>query len=238
MILRELDAAKVVVVIWTKHSVRSEWVISEAGRAMRKPRDRYVAVREDGLDEHDNPPPFDVRKAAVVLLISIERALTRNDEAIEAALRRIQQNDEEQAWAETHSRRKYAGASSSDMDWSRLEAIMRFIKLFPNGKYVIQAVDEAEAWVTMLRDRGQHDDWLDACSKTILGVRETSDWRDAQASPSGHLGEVDQRREIPKNLTDFLRQHPHGQHATEAERQIRWRKEFFEWRQREGLGDF
>ena len=74
MILRELDAAKVVVVIWTKHSVRSEWVISEAGRAMRKPRDRYVAVREDGLDEHDIPPPFDVRKVVAIRLMTIKRA--------------------------------------------------------------------------------------------------------------------------------------------------------------------
>lgn len=56
VILRELDAAKAVVVIWTKNSTKSEWVISEASRAMRKPRDRYVAVREDGLDEHDIPP--------------------------------------------------------------------------------------------------------------------------------------------------------------------------------------
>ncbi|MGE0697917.1 MAG: toll/interleukin-1 receptor domain-containing protein [Hyphomicrobiaceae bacterium] len=66
VILRELDVAKAVVVIWTKNSVKSEWVISEASRAMRKPRDRYVAVREDGLDEHDIPPPFDVRHAIVL----------------------------------------------------------------------------------------------------------------------------------------------------------------------------
>lgn len=64
VILRELDAAKAVLVIWTQHSVKSEWVISEASRAMRKPRDRYVAVREEDLDEHDIPPPFDQRHAA------------------------------------------------------------------------------------------------------------------------------------------------------------------------------
>lgn len=61
VIIRELEAAKAVLVIWTKHSVISEWVISEASRAMRRPRDRYVAVRAPGLDEHDIPPPFDVR---------------------------------------------------------------------------------------------------------------------------------------------------------------------------------
>ena len=52
VIVRELDAAKAVVVIWTQHSVKSEWVISHA---TRKHRDRYVAVREDGLDEHHIP---------------------------------------------------------------------------------------------------------------------------------------------------------------------------------------
>lgn len=86
VIVRELDAAKAVVVIWTKHSVKSEWVISEAGRAMRKPRDRYVAVREGGLDEHDIPQPFNVRHAAslddrAAILSSVERLKSESTHA-------------------------------------------------------------------------------------------------------------------------------------------------------------
>lgn len=61
-ILRELAGAKAVIVIWTERSVKSEWVISEAQRALAQ--GKLLPVREAGLDENAIPPPFEIRQTA------------------------------------------------------------------------------------------------------------------------------------------------------------------------------
>jgi len=54
VIASELDAAKAVLVLWSKEAARSQWVCSEANRAREK--NRLVQVR---LDEVRLPMPFD-----------------------------------------------------------------------------------------------------------------------------------------------------------------------------------
>jgi len=58
VIVRELKEAAAVIVVWTKRSVRSEWVISEATRAKQMRKLIPIRTREIGL--LDIPPPFDV----------------------------------------------------------------------------------------------------------------------------------------------------------------------------------
>ncbi len=56
-ITAELSKSRAVVVIWTKNSVGSDWVQSEAGRALRE--QKLIPVRSVGIEYKDIPPPFD-----------------------------------------------------------------------------------------------------------------------------------------------------------------------------------
>lgn len=49
--------ARAVVVIWTKNSVGSDWVQSEAGRALNERK--LIPLRSVGVEYGDIPPPFD-----------------------------------------------------------------------------------------------------------------------------------------------------------------------------------
>jgi hypothetical protein len=57
VIMKELEAAKAVIVLWTENSVNSDWVQSEAGRAHN---DRKLVPLKARLLTYDKiPPPFD-----------------------------------------------------------------------------------------------------------------------------------------------------------------------------------
>ena len=58
-IASELAAARAVVVIWTKTSVASDWVQSEAGRALGD--QKLVPVRSSEIEYNEIPPPFENR---------------------------------------------------------------------------------------------------------------------------------------------------------------------------------
>ncbi len=64
IILQELAAAKAIIVIWTKNSAKSEWVISEAQRGSSQ--GKLLPLRTSELDPNDIPPPFDVRHTDVL----------------------------------------------------------------------------------------------------------------------------------------------------------------------------
>lgn len=59
VIRAELEAARVAIVLWTTASVKSDWVISEAQRALVK--GKLVPIRESTLPVDDIPQPFDIR---------------------------------------------------------------------------------------------------------------------------------------------------------------------------------
>ena len=84
-IKRELEAARAVVVLWTTSSVKSEWVISEAQRALVMAK--LVPVRDSTLSVDHIPQPFDIRhtitddkfvdlRAAITALPSVGNAPT------------------------------------------------------------------------------------------------------------------------------------------------------------------
>jgi hypothetical protein len=54
---RELDAAKAVIVIWTMHSVDSDWVLSEANHAYRQ--QKLIPLRTGDLNAWRIPKPYD-----------------------------------------------------------------------------------------------------------------------------------------------------------------------------------
>ena len=56
-IAEELGKARAVIAIWTKSSVASEWVQSEAGRAHRN--QKLLPVRSSELEYDEIPPPFE-----------------------------------------------------------------------------------------------------------------------------------------------------------------------------------
>src|SRR5262249_17438787 len=57
VIMTELGRARAVIVIWTEHSINSDWVQSEAGRAHADRK--LIPVKAKGLAYKDIPPPFD-----------------------------------------------------------------------------------------------------------------------------------------------------------------------------------
>lgn len=59
VITSELSAAGAVIVIWTKDSIKSEWVVSEAQRAARA--GKLIPMRSQEVDLAEIPPPFDLR---------------------------------------------------------------------------------------------------------------------------------------------------------------------------------
>jgi hypothetical protein len=131
VILKELDAASAAIVIWTKDSVKSQWVRSEARRAQE--RGVLVPTRSSDLTPKDIPLPFD----------GLHTDLVSNRTAIMAALARLDvtppaEGDEESdpiarleqaAWARIQTRKTVAG----------LEA---FLGDFPYGKYARTAKAE------------------------------------------------------------------------------------------------
>jgi TIR domain len=56
-ILEKLQQAKAVVVIWTRSSVESQWVLSEASRALKL--QKLIQIRSPELNPDEAPPPFD-----------------------------------------------------------------------------------------------------------------------------------------------------------------------------------
>jgi hypothetical protein len=64
VILKELDAAKAVIVIWTPASVQSEWVISEAERAAAA--GKLITLRTRDIPIQSIPMPFGVRHTELV----------------------------------------------------------------------------------------------------------------------------------------------------------------------------
>jgi len=79
---------------------------------MRKPRDRYIAVREDGLDEHDIPPPFDQRHAATVG----ERSSIKN--AIRCLVRSAVASDVKEAPTDADAGKNFEARSDDDY-WAK-----------------------------------------------------------------------------------------------------------------------
>jgi len=78
-IMRELSAARAVIVIWTQTSIKSDWARAEAGRA--KAEGKLIPVKTPGLTYSDIPLPFgemhtenltatDLIRAAVVAQLS------------------------------------------------------------------------------------------------------------------------------------------------------------------------
>jgi hypothetical protein len=57
VIMTELGRSRAAIVIWSEHSVQSDWVQSEAGRAHADRK--LVPVKAKGLSYRDIPPPFD-----------------------------------------------------------------------------------------------------------------------------------------------------------------------------------
>lgn len=64
VILKELDAAKAVIVIWTPASVESAWVISEAERAAEA--GKLITLRTRDVPVQRIPMPFGVRHTELV----------------------------------------------------------------------------------------------------------------------------------------------------------------------------
>jgi hypothetical protein len=77
VINRELDDADAVVVIWTPESVRSKWVVAEAGHADR--RGVLITLRTKELDLRLIPKPY----------VEYQTDLVDNRDAILSAVRRI-----------------------------------------------------------------------------------------------------------------------------------------------------
>jgi hypothetical protein len=61
---RELDAADAVIVIWTPHSVASNWVIAEADHAARQKK--LITVRTKDLEPWRIPKPYNTYHADIV----------------------------------------------------------------------------------------------------------------------------------------------------------------------------
>ncbi len=74
---RELDAADAVIVMWTAHSVASNWVIAEADHAAR--RNRLITLRTADLEPWRIPKPYN----------TYHTDLVSNRESILAAVRRV-----------------------------------------------------------------------------------------------------------------------------------------------------
>jgi hypothetical protein len=64
VILKELDAAKAAIVIWSPASILSDWVIVEAERA--KAQNKLVTVRSANVAPIDIPPPFGVCHTSLI----------------------------------------------------------------------------------------------------------------------------------------------------------------------------
>jgi len=91
VILKELEAAKAVIVIWTASSVKSMWVKSEAARAARM--DKLITVRDNALQHDDIPLPYDgfhtapVSDRAAIYAALAKRKVPRSAPPSEAAVR-------------------------------------------------------------------------------------------------------------------------------------------------------
>jgi hypothetical protein len=76
-IMQEIKACKAAIVIWTRDSVQSDYVLSEAERA--RMAGKLIQLRTADLDPSELPPPFDTMHASLV----------QDRKAIYAALARL-----------------------------------------------------------------------------------------------------------------------------------------------------
>ena len=93
---RELAAADAVIVIWTAHSVASNWVVSEADDAAR--RNKLITVRTGDLEPWRIPKPY----------TAYHTDLAGNHEAVCAAVRRVTGEKLELGVAQTDTHREAA----------------------------------------------------------------------------------------------------------------------------------
>jgi hypothetical protein len=76
VIQEELKKARAAIVVWTRGAVKSDWVVSEAGRA--RARGILIPVRHKDVTADDIPQPFEVLHTVVVTdLAAIEAALQK-----------------------------------------------------------------------------------------------------------------------------------------------------------------
>jgi hypothetical protein len=125
-IVAELAKARAAIVIWSPHSVRSDWVRSEAGRAYADRK--LIPVRAVGVDYKDIPPPFDV----------LHTEPLRNLENLRAAI--VGQLAKPQAHVSA-VRRIISGAKYQALSWFGI--LGAAITLFTGLKGVVELADWA-----------------------------------------------------------------------------------------------
>jgi len=173
VILKELGEAKAAVVIWTRSSVKSDWVYSEASRARKQ--GKLISVKQAELDMDDIPPPFDavhtdlidsrdaIFSALEKLGLNIDKDAVQNvsplDLQEQEAVRwlEIRQSADEGAFRRFLERfssgafRSKAVAKLDSIVWTKtlvdptLERLGRYLAEFANGMYRHEAISRVHA---------------------------------------------------------------------------------------------
>jgi TIR domain len=126
---RELNAAKAVIVIWTAHSVASNWVLAEADHADRAKK--LITLRTKDLDAWRIPKPYSTYHSDII----------DNREAILAAVRRIAGGTA--TATATGAGRQPSGPNVSENDVFLLRVIARRWNWIPLGLLLFAAIIEA-----------------------------------------------------------------------------------------------
>lgn len=145
-IMRELAAARAVIVVWSQTSIVSDWVRAEAGRA--KANSRLIPVKTAGVNYEAIPLPFgEMHTEPVENRLQVRAAVVE-----QLAKPEVKPQGLWMAWAET----RYAA-----MTW--IGIIGGAITLFANFRGVVQLADWAkllvENWTT----------WTHAVWKWVFG---------------------------------------------------------------------
>ena len=147
-ILNALTKARAAIVLWTPHSVESNWVIEEAEEA--REANKLIALRHDTLDYRSIPLGF--RSVQTDLLTEHERIVT--------ALERLGLPPKQKPWIEpapeSHTDDRIARLEQFEQ-WDKIKnskdarALSQFLAKYPKGPYSAQVRTElsklaAEAW--------------------------------------------------------------------------------------------
>jgi tetratricopeptide (TPR) repeat protein len=126
---RELDAADAVIVIWTEHSVASNWVLAEADHANRAKK--LITLRTKDIDTWRIPKPYNTYHTAVVddfeaIIAAVTRIVSPAAAAREA--KTSAHSNTEDATGELAGRSAEGRAKSSSTAGDCYERGLRFLQ--------------------------------------------------------------------------------------------------------------
>lgn len=254
-ILSELQASKAVVVIWTQASINSQWVLSEAIRALKL--NKLIQVRAPDITPGDAPPPFDVfhippitenrpifaalKKMGIPIDVPEDALNPRSDPQTHSQGNAPDTPLDNQIRARQELARWDVIKDSADQAHFR-----EFLKRFPDGEFADLVNEKLESlcWADLqkslndieplrgfLRDfpKSRHSAQVSKALENLSSKQERAEWRQIRGGTLSRLFGAKSTLDLGQ-IETFLSRYPDGVFAPQARDLVEYlRREAVAW---------